>query len=248
MPSRKPLSKIRDAVCKCINEGIQEWIDDCGLDFKVNADCEFGPRQAPALCAYNPKYETCKDNNLRIHVFGVNRRYDLEDSKDGQRGCPKKLSRISAEYTVIVEITKILCSKDKKSIDVASIEEITELEDLAELIDEFLFCKRSIIVDGEEYYQDDTEPVQVPWDQRRLSESAMFSTQSAFTYRLRKCCPGTVRETTESLSTSRVRPGVSGRQPVPGLRQAAGNVGSRPREGATPTWFQHASVRNTPNT
>ena len=180
------LVEIQKAVCDCINNDLQDKLIECGIGFVVGNDQIPGKTTTKAICVYSPEYDTCKENELFIHVFGVRRQLLLLESIAACRGGKEKhIQKISADYTVKVEVVKTLCGKTEH--DAFPIHQADELQRLLEAIEDLLFCKRQIEVGGHKFYQEDVDPFQIGYDEIEFSKGT-FIKNVAFTYRLNRCC------------------------------------------------------------
>ena len=184
------LVKLRDAVCLCINEHVQPYLNACGSDFEVNSTAELTKRSTRACCAYSPSYSTCKENTFHISVFGCSRNFLLDESlADCRFGKKKELRATHSDYEIAVETIGSLCGKnvDPYCLDATNITLADKYETLHSAIEELLFCKRSIRVHELEFVQQ-ISPVSLGWDERFLSDKNVFFNQTIFTYRLIQCC------------------------------------------------------------
>ena len=181
---------IRDAVCKCINEELQPKLVECGVDFIVSETAAFDKNSTRAMCVYKPLYDTCKENRPYIFVYGKARQLLLEESiADCRGGKEKKIQAIVSEYPITVEVVKKLCGKseDENDKDAYPVEHTDVLSRLFEAIEDLLFCKRQIEVNGTKFYQDTVDPFSTGYDEFQFS-SGMFIKAVTFTYKMRKCC------------------------------------------------------------
>jgi hypothetical protein len=186
-----PFIELRNAVCKCLNDGLQPLLDACGVAFEVADGLTRGKRSTSACCAYQVQYDMCKENELHINVYAPFKQWNLEESiAECRTGKVKKLQNLTVDYTIMVEVLKVFCGKPLEgSCDIAPTAMIDELESLMESIEVLLMCKRELIAGGHKFWMEDTDPISLGWDQRSMTDRAMFISQTSFTYKHKRCCP-----------------------------------------------------------